>query len=367
MKVAIVHDYFNQRGGAERVVAVFHEMFPEAPIFTSIVDRSMLGPELGNADIRPSWMQKLPGWKKHFKKYLPFYPKAIESFKLGDYDLILSSSSAFAKGAVKGKDARHICYCYTPMRFVWDYDNYIARENVPKVYRKILPYFLARMRQWDLETSSRPDHYVAISSEVQRRIKTFYGRDSKVIFPPVETQKFQPMESCGNFYLIVSRLASYKRIELAVRAFNQLGLPLKIIGTGPYQDELQRLAHPNIDFLGRLSDQQVAHHYGTCKALIFPGREDFGLVPLEANAAGRPVIAFKGGGALDTIAEGVNGLFFTEPSVNSLVGAIQILENDRFHFQSPKIREHALKFGKEVFKDRFRELFVELDIHQKIT
>ena len=367
MKVAIVHDYLNQRGGAERVVAVFHEMFPEAPIFTSIVDRSMLGPELEKADIRPSWMQKLPGWKKHFKKYLPFYPKAIESFDLREYDLILSSSSAFAKGAVKGKDARHICYCYTPMRFVWDYDTYIARENVPKVYRKVLPYFLERMRQWDLQTSSRPDYYVAISSEVQRRIKTFYGRDSKVIFPPVETRKFQPMESCGNFYLIVSRLASYKRIDLAVRAFNQLGLPLKIIGTGPYQGELKRLAYPNIDFLGRLPDQEVAHHYGTCKALIFPGLEDFGLVPLEANAAGRAVIAFKGGGALDTIAEGVNGLFFGERSVKSLLGAIQAFENNQFHFQSPIIREHALKFDKEVFKNKFRQTFAELDIHQKIA
>jgi glycosyltransferase involved in cell wall biosynthesis len=367
MKVAIVHDYLNQRGGAERVVAVFHEMFPEAPIFTSIVDQSMLGPELGNADIRPSWMQKLPGWRKHFKKYLPLYPKAIESFDLGEYDLILSSSSAFAKGALKKKEALHICYCYTPMRFVWDFDNYIARENVPKIYRKVLPYFLERMRQWDLETSSRPDHYVAISSDVQKRIKSIYGRDSKVIFPPVETQKFQPLESRGDFYLIVSRLASYKRIDLAIQAFNHLGLPLKIIGLGPYQGELKGMARPHIEFLGRLSDREVARYYGACKALIFPGSEDFGLVPLEANAAGRPVIAFKGGGALDTIVEGVNGLFFTEPSVNSLVGAIQALENKRFYFQSPKIREHALKFDKEVFKDKFRQLFADLDIHQKIV
>jgi len=367
MKVAIVHDYLNQRGGAEKVVAVFHEMFPEAPIFTSIVDRSMLGSELANADIRPSWMQKLPGWKKHFRKYLLLYPKAIESFDLREYDLILSSSSAFAKGALKKQEGMHICYCYTPMRFVWDYDNYIARENVPKLYAKVLPFFLERLRRWDIETSSRPDHYVAISSEVQRRIKTFYGRDSKVIFPPVETQKFQPMESCGNFYLIVSRLASYKRIDLAIQAFNHLGLPLKIIGWGPYQGELKGMARPHIEFLGRLSDREVAHYYGTCKALIFPGLEDFGLVPLEANAAGSPVIAFKGGGALDTITEGINGLFFTEPSVKSLVGAIQTMENKRFYFQSTKIREYALKFDTAVFKDKFRKLFTELDIHKKIA
>jgi glycosyltransferase involved in cell wall biosynthesis len=208
---------------------------------------------------------------------------------------------------------------------------------------------------------------VAISSDVQKRIKSIYGRDSKVIFPPVETQKFQPLESCGNFYLIVSRLASYKRIDLAIQAFNHLGLPLKIIGLGPYQGELKGMARPHIEFLGRLSDREVAHYYGACKALIFPGLEDFGLVPLEANAAGKPVIAFKGGGALDTIVEGVNGLFFTEPSVNSLVGAIQALENKRFYFQPPKIREHALKFDKEVFKDKFRKLFADLDIHQTIA
>ncbi len=353
MKVAIVHDYLNQRGGAERVVGVLHEMFPEAPIFTSIVDRPSLWPELAEADIRPSWMQRLPGWRKHFKKYLLFYPKAIESFDLRGYDLVISSSSAFAKGAVKGKNALHVCYCYTPMRFAWDYENYIEKEGLPCAYRRILPLAIKRLQKWDLATSGRPDHYIAISSVVQSRIRRIYGKEAAVIFPPVEVQRFHRNEYPGDFFLIVSRLTAYKRLDLAVRAFNILGLPLKIIGSGPALESLKSLARPNIDFLGRTSDVELADHYAGCKALIFPGVEDFGLVPLEANAAGRPVIAFQGGGALDTVCPGISGLFFSESSVESLVDAVRVLADGRFNFQPDKIKEHALRFDKGVFKDKF--------------
>jgi glycosyltransferase involved in cell wall biosynthesis len=361
MKLAIVHDHLNQRGGAERVVEVLHEMFPDAPIFTSIVDRSMLWPGLANADIRPSWMQKLPGWKKHFKKYLPFYPKAIESFDLREYDLVLSSSSAFAKGALKRNGALHICYCYTPMRFVWDFENYVAKENLPWIFKRCLPFFIRRLRKWDVTTSSRPDLYIAISSEVRRRIRSCYGIDARVIFPPVDTQRYKPEKKFENFYLVVSRLASYKRIDLVVQAFNHLGLPLKIIGSGPYENELKVMAKPNVEFLGRLADPEVAHNYASCKAFIFPGCEDFGLAPLEANAAGRPVIAFKGGGALDTVIEGVNGIFFTEPSVASLSEAIMKMENGRFAFSPQRIRDHALQFDTSVFIEKFRSLFAEIN------
>jgi glycosyltransferase involved in cell wall biosynthesis len=360
MKTAIVHDYLNQNGGAERVLAVLHEMFPRAPIFTSIVDRSILGSELANADVRPSWMQMLPGWRKHFKKYLLFYPKAIESFDLREYDLVISSSSAFAKGAVKGGNALHVCYCYTPMRFAWDYENYIEKEDLPFPSRRILPLAIKRLRKWDLNTSSRPDRYVAISSVVQARIRKAYGRESEVIFPPVEVQRFHRTEHPGNFFLIVSRLSSYKRLDLAIRAFNVLGLPLKIIGSGPSLDSLKKLAGPNVDFLGRISDAELADYYAACKALVFPGVEDFGLVPLEANASGRPVIAFQGGGALDTILPGINGLFFAEPSIESLVEAVQTVENGRFVFRPDRIREHALRFDKAVFKEKFQKFLREL-------
>lgn len=356
MKIAIVHDYLNQMGGAERVVAVFHEMFPDAPIFTTLVDRSILAPELADADIRPTWMQGLPGWRKHFKKYLPLYPRAIESIDLRGYKLVLSSSSAFAKGVQKATGALHVCYCYTPMRFVWDYENYLAGENLPRIYRTFLPGVLARLKKWDLQTSGRPDYYVAISSEVRDRIRRIYGRESRVLFPPVETQKFRPLGPPGDFYLVVSRLTAYKRIDLAVRAFNHLGLPLKIVGIGPYQGALKHLAGANIEFLGRLGDADLVRSYGTCRALILPGSEDFGLTPLEANAAGRPVIAFRGGGAIDTVKEGVNGLFFSEPSVESLIAAVQAVENGLFSFHPERIRDHARQFDKEIFKQKFGQL-----------
>jgi glycosyltransferase involved in cell wall biosynthesis len=360
LKTALIYDYLNQMGGGERVVAALHEIFPEAPIFTSIVDPDALWPELAAADIRPSWMQKLPGLDRHFKKYLPLYPRAIESFDLRDFDLIISSSSCFAKGAVKGPEALHICYCLTPMRFVWNYENYVKGENFNVFYRWFLPLFIARLRRWDQQTIDRPDHYVAISSAVSLRIKKTYGKDAAVIFPPVDVHKYTPKDKTDNFYLIVSRLNSYKRIDLAVEAFNHLGLPLKIIGSGPFFGTLKGMARANVSLLGRLPDREVAEYYAACKALIFPGEEDFGIVPLEANAAGRPVIAFKGGGALDTVREGVNGIFFLESTARSLMDAVKSLESGKILFSPREIRRHALRFDKEVFKDRMKNY-----IHQK--
>ena len=349
-KIAIVHDFLNQRGGAERVLAVLHEMFPEAPIFTSIVDRDTLWPELVSADIRPSWMQRLPALRKHFKKYLPFYPGAIESFDLREYDLIISSSSAFAKGAIKGRNALHICYCYTPMRYVWDYKDYVEKEDINKFLRGILPLFIAKLKRWDLKTRFRPDHYIAISSTVKSRIKKIYGMDAEVIFPPVDVEKYELGTAMENFYLIVSRMNPYKRIDLAIQAFNAMGLPLKIIGAGPFLEALRGMARPNVSFLGRLGDREVADYYAACRALIFPGAEDFGIVPLEANAAGRPVIAFKAGGALDTIVEGVNGIFFREGTAESLMEAVKSFEDGKYNFQPFEIRGHAMQFDKKTFK-----------------
>jgi glycosyltransferase involved in cell wall biosynthesis len=355
MKVAIVHDYLNQMGGAERVVTVLHEMFPDAPIFTTIVDRGILPKELAEADIRSSWMQKLPGLKKHFKKYLPLYPRAIESLNVRDYDLIISSSSAFAKSAVKGEKSLHVCYCYTPMRFTWDFENYIQREDLNLFFRRTLPLVIAGLRNWDEKTKNRPDYYIAISSAVKNRIKKFYGREAEVIYPPVDVQKYSPTGHIGNYYLIVSRLNSYKKIDLAVEAFNKLGLPLKIVGSGPFFKTLKNLARPNVGFLQRLTDREVADYYAHCKALIFPGEEDFGIVPIEANAAGRPVIAFQGGGALDTINEGVNGLFFKEHTVESLRHAVQSFESGKYNFDPQTIRMQALRFDKGIFKTKIND------------
>lgn len=233
------------------------------------------------------------------------------------------------------------------------------KESLNIFLRGVLPLVIARLKKWDLKTSCRPDYYIAISSAVRLRIKKIYGRDAEVIFPPVDVRKYQPKERADNFYLIVSRLNSHKRIELAVEAFNLLGLPLKIIGSGPFLGTLKSMGRPNVTFLGRLTDQEVADYYAACKALIFPGVEDFGIAPLEANAAGRPVIAFKGGGAVDTVAEGLNGLFFQENTAESLISAIRSFEMGKYNFQPRLIHEYALGFDKEIFKQKMWNFILE--------
>lgn len=363
-KIAIVHDYLNQRGGAERVVCVLHEMYPNAPIFTSIVDYNNIWPELKGADIRPTWMQRLPFIKRHFKKYLFLFPAAIESIDLRGYDIIISSSSAFAKGAIKSRDALHICYCYTPMRFVWDTQRYLENEGYGRITRLLLSFLLSRLKSWDLRSSKRPDYYVAISTAIQERIDLFYGLGSVVIFPPVDVTRFKPQETFEDFYLIVSRLNAYKRLELAVEAANRLGVPLKIVGSGPYMGVLKKLAKPNVEFLGRLEDEDVAKLYAKCKALIFPGTEDFGIVPLEANAAGRPVIAYKAGGVLDTVIDGVTGYFFDAHTPESLMAAMSKMEINAGAFKPEKLRAHAMKFDTSVFKERFSAFVAQAYLHK---
>ena len=362
MKIAIVHDYLNQAGGAERVVGTLHTMFPGAPIFTTILDRGSLWEVLRDADIRTSWMQKLPLLKRHFKAYLLFYPGAIERFDLREYDLVISSSSAFGKAAITRPGALHICYCHTPMRFVWDYERYMEREQYGSPVRAILVPVLRRFRTWDVKTASRPNLYVANSTVVADRIKRFYGRDSIIVPPPVAVQRFTPVDAPEDFYLIVSRLNPYKRVDLVVKAFNDLGRKLVIIGDGPDRAVLQKMAKPNITFLGRLPDPQVADYYARCKALLFPGDEDFGIVPLEANAAGRPVIAFKAGGALDTVIDGETGIFFSELTPESLSAAV--LRAEKTTWDSVAIRKHAEDYAEPRFRERFMRL-VESEVEKK--
>jgi len=352
-KVAIVPDWLNQRGGAERVVAVLHTMFPDAPIYTSMMDPDELWPELIGADIRTSWMQKLPGLKKHFKKYLMLYPKAFESIDLSDYDIVISVSSAFSKGIKTRKDSIHICYCCTPMRFVWDYDNYVKRERFGKAIRLTLPFFISLLKKWDIKTANRPHKYVAISSVVANRIKQYYGKEASIIFPPVNVDRFLCENPDGDYYLVVSRLNPYKRIDLAVSAFNELGLPLVIVGDGPDRRTLETMAKSNIHFTGRINDEQLKQYYGSCRALIFPGTEDFGITPIEANASGRPVIAYKAGGVLDTIVEGLNGVFFFCQTPEALIEAIY--SHQSIFWDKQKIRQHARKFGVSRFKQEFLE------------
>jgi glycosyltransferase involved in cell wall biosynthesis len=279
-----------------------------------------------------------------------FYPLAFESFDLGEYDLILSSSSAWAKGVKKRPGQRHICYCHTPMRFVWRFDDYVQREGWPAAVKLVLPFLLAPVKKWDLETVGGVDHYIANSRAVQQRIARIYGRQSDIINPPVETERFRPGPVDLDYFLVVSRLRPYKRLDLVVEVFNRLDIPLKIVGEGSDRRRLTALAKPNIEFLGRRSDQQLAALLAGCRALIFPGEEDFGIVPLEAMACGRPVIAFKAGGALETVVEGQTGLFFEKASADSLEQAVK---NFLFTvWDKARIREHAVGFDKKVFQQK---------------
>ena len=356
MKTALVHDYLAQAGGAERVAAAFHTMFPLAPLYTSVYDGKATLPVFENVDVRTSFLQKWPFSLRRFHKLaLPYYPAAFERFDFTGYDLVLSSSSSFAKGIVTPPETCHICYCHTPSRFIWRQQEYLYQSPFSRLVMGLINPIINNLRSWDVEGAQRVDYFVANSYNVARRIRKFYRRDvAAVIYPPVETRKFTPVgaSEVGNHFLVVSRLLNYKRVDLAVAACNRLGLPLRIVGIGPDLPALKRIAGPTIQFLGRLSDQEVAQELARCKALIFPGEEDFGLTPVECMASGRPVVAYGAGGALETVVEGETGLFFREQTVDSLVKALKAME--ALSFSTEVLRNHALSFDIGVFEARLR-------------
>jgi glycosyltransferase involved in cell wall biosynthesis len=364
MKVALVHDYLNQMGGAERVVLALHEIFPDAPLYTSIYDPRRVDPAFRLMDIRTSFMQRFPLVTSHHQPYLPFYPYAMESLDLRGYDLVLSSSSAFAKGVITRPETLHICYCHTPMRWCWNYAEYVERERLGRLTRKVLPLFISRLRLWDQVSAARVDHFIANSPIVAERIRKYYRREAVVIPPPVEVARFRfdPAGRTGDYFLVVSRLVPYKRIDLAIEACNRLRLPLVIVGKGRDLARLQKLAGPTVHFAGQLSDAEVLDYFARCRALIFPGEEDFGITPLEAQAAGRPVIAYAAGGALASVIEGVTGLFFREQSVESLTAALASF--DERAFDPSTIRQHALEFDKPRFQQRIRQ-FIEARLAER--
>ncbi|WP_339292133.1 glycosyltransferase [Paenibacillus sp. FSL W8-0187] len=355
LKIAIVHDYLNQMGGAERVVAVLHKMFPEAPIYTTIVDRNKLLPELQDAVIHTTWMQRIPGILNKFKLYFWLYPFSIRSINVKSYDLILSSSSAYAKGVRKGRQSLHVCYCYTPMRFVWDFDTYMESIQVPRLVKRIAKWLITPLKRWDKNNSEHVDRLIAISTIVKERIKQCYGVNAPIIFPPVEVSRFSVKEGePEDYFLVVSRLVSYKKIDLAIEACTQSGKRLIVIGDGPDRPRLEQLAGDTITFLGRKSDEDVVRYMQNCKALIFPGIEDFGITPLEANACGRPIIAYYGGGALDTIIAEQTGLYFEEQSIDSLVKTINRF--DQYDWDPQYIRQHAEQFSEHIFIERMQSI-----------
>jgi glycosyltransferase involved in cell wall biosynthesis len=349
-RIAVVHDNFAQMGGAERVAEEIYRTLPGATLHTTVALPELLSPALRDARIRTTWMQYLPALKRYFRHYFLLYPLAIEGMNLFDYDLIVSSCFGYAKGVHKRAGAIHVCYCHTPMRWVWRYNEYSARAGFGGVTRRLLPRLLAGLKRWDLRASRQPDYFIANSQFVADRIKRVYGREATVIPPPIDVSRFQIAETTGDYYLVLSRLLSYKRIDLAVAACTKLNRPLVVIGNGPARAELERLAGPSVKFLGWQDDEAVAGYAARCRALLFPGEEDFGMTPLEVNAAGRPVIAYRSGGALETVVAGQTGVFFDEPTTESLVASINDFETRSW--DSRVLREHAEKFSPAVFAER---------------
>lgn len=363
MKVAIVHDWLTNMGGAEQCVINLHRAFPDAPIYTTFYDSDNMSPEFKEMNIITSSLQKSRTKKYNHKKYLPFMPKAFEEFNLNDYDVVISSCSACSKGIITGPHTLHICYCYTPMRYAWEMrDEYT--ENMSKFKTKLIRYFMNYMRLWDYQAAQRVDEFIAISGEVKKRINKHYRREAKVIFPPVRTENFLPSNEEKDYYFIVSRLVKYKRYDLAVEACSKLHKKLIIIGDGPERENLEKLSDKEyVTFMGRQPDDVVEKYISECKALIFPGEEDFGIVPVEAMSCGKPVIAYGRGGALDTVVDKKTGIFFKEQTVDSLIKAIKEFETTKFNKE--EIRKQALKFSEEDYRKQIID-FVNQKYSEKI-
>lgn len=364
MNLALVHDWLNQRGGAEDVLETLVGMYPRSPVYTSLYAPELMPPFYRDWDIRTLWLDHAPGIHNHHQPYLPLYPLAWGGLDLSQYDVILSNKSGFCHGVQHDEKTLHICYCLAPTRYVWQLDAYIQREGFGRVVDRGLRPLVAELRKWDFEAAQRVQKFIAISTEIQQRIQTYYQQPSSIIYPPVDTTRFQPSNTVEDYYLVVSRLIPYKRIDLAVRAATQLGVPLKVGGKGRDLERLKEIAGPTVEFLGYVVDDDLPDLMARCKAFIFPGLEDFGITPVQAQAAGRPVIAYAGGGALDTVIPGKTGELFHEATVESLVAAIQSFDASRY--STATIRAHAEQFDTRVFEreissyverewDKFRE------------
>lgn len=351
MKIALAHDWLNQMGGAENVLECWVDFYPNAPVYTTIYAPNLMPDSYREWPIRTTWLNRAPAIHRHHQPYLPLYPLAVRSMDFSDYEVILSNKSGFIHGLRHDTNQCHICYCLSPTRYVWDYESYAARERFGGWLGLAIAPLIARLRRWDYEAAQRVDQFIAISTEVQQRISRHYQRDSVIIYPPVDTTRFRPLsrhQPPEDYYFIVSRLIPYKRIDLAVQACTKLGRKLIIVGDGRDRAALQAIAGPTIEFKGRLPAADVVTLMASCRAFIFPGFEDFGITPVEAQAAGRPVIAFAKGGALDTVIDPQTGLFFHEQSVEALIEAIEQFE--RLSFDPTLARQNAERFSISRFK-----------------
>lgn len=354
MKVALIHDYLTQFGGAERVLLALSRIFAGAPIYTLLYDTEKLGARFAGADIRPSFLNKLPRFIRSKKRWLlPFFPKAIESFDLSGYDLVISSSSAFAKGAVKKPGALHICYCHAPARFLWDYKDEYQRDNAYSTSARVLInsalYFL---RLWDKDSAGRVDFWIANSETTKQKIKKYYDKDSAVIYPPLADLRLASALTSPekDYFLVVSRLSAYKKTSIVIEAFNELGWPLVIIGEGPERKRLGNMAKSNIKFTGFISDDKLASYYANCLAFILANEEDFGLAALEAASFGKPVLAYRRGGATEWLREGKTGEFFNDRTKESIIASAREMSARGFAYDASDIRKDAERFSEKNFR-----------------
>ncbi len=362
MKTALVHDWLNQIGGAEDVLETLHSIYPDAPLYTSLYWREKMPQHWQQWDIRTSFIDHLPLARKKQQLYFPVYPFAFEQFDFREYDLVVSNKSGFCHGIITGPETLHICYCLTPTRYVWRYHQYAEQEDLGRLVRLGLSPFLTFLRQWDRLAADRVDHFIAISKEVRRRIAKVYKRDSTIIYPPVDTSRFEPSNRVDDYYLIVGRLVPYRRIDLLIEAFNKLDRPLYIAGSGRDRGRLEAMAGPNIKFLGYVPDADLPDIIARCRAFMFPGEEDFGIAPIQAMAAGRPVIAYAAGGALDTIIPGKTGFLFAEQTVTDIIKAVEAFDPDSI--DTAFVRSHAEQFDTSLFKTKMMT-FIEKKLEGK--
>ncbi|MFH0880714.1 MAG: glycosyltransferase [Lentisphaerota bacterium] len=348
LKVVLSHDWLTGMRGGERVLDLLGRGFPQAPIYTLIHQRTAVSESINAHPIHTSWLQRVPGIMEHYRYFLPVFPFTAERFKLPEADLLISTSHCVAKGVIPRPGTRHLCYCFTPMRYAWTfYGEYFGGNTLKKA---MVSPLLAALRKWDREASSRVHRFAAISRHVQQRIKTFYDRDADIVFPPVATDFYTPgAEGHDGFDLIVSALVPYKRIDLAVRAYNRLGYPLVVAGTGTELEKFRGMAASNIRFTGRIPDEAIRDLYRRCRLLVFPGEEDFGIVPVEAQSCGKPVVAYRSGGALETIVDGKTGVFFNRQTEESLLESVEACAGQAWN--PSLLRENALRFSEKSFID----------------
>lgn len=354
-RIAIVHYWLVSMRGGERVLERLLKLYPGADIVTHVYDPQAVSAFIRSHNVRTTFIQRLPGARKHYQKYLPLMPMALEEMDMRGYDLVISSESGPAKGVIIAPDAYHICYCHSPMRYLWDhYHQY--RSMSGRLAKAAMPMMFHRLRNWDVSSAQRVDRIVANSSFIAQRIRKSWGRDSDVIHPPVEVSLFQTSSDVGDHYLWVGQMTPYKRADLVADAFTKLGLPLLMVGTGELAADIKKRAGPNIKIIERLDFSDLRKAYSECRALIFPPEEDFGIVPVEANAAGRPVIAYGRGGIRDSIIPDQTGIFFDEQSVDALIDAVERFEAWLPQFDPAAAVGNAARFAPEIFDAKIDEI-----------